>query len=66
MNWVSLEISVHGSVHKGRYRLDGHVIEVESRLGRRRAPKTSVRPDIIAQNMLRQIVRVASLSAQAA
>lgn len=57
MKWMMLEVLIGGTIHKARYRADKYMVEVETMAGRHRAPRTGVRPEIVAQNFVRQALR---------
>lgn len=57
MNWQALAVDLEGVTHRARYRVIGHLLEIETRLGRSRLPTGHLRPEIVAANALRQMVR---------
>jgi hypothetical protein len=57
MNWQMLVVELEGVAHRARYRVIGHRLEIETRLGRRRLPAGHLRPEIAAANALRMMLR---------
>jgi hypothetical protein len=57
MNWQMLELELDGVLQRLRYRVIGHMMEVETRFGRRRVPAGPLRAEVTAANVLRQMAR---------
>lgn len=57
MNWQTLTVDLDGMAHRARYRVIGHLLEIETRLGRSRLPTGHLRPEIVAANAMRQMLR---------
>ena len=57
IKWQALDLELDGSAYRARYRVIGHMLEVETRFGRRRLPAGHLRPEITTANVLRQMAR---------
>ncbi len=57
MNWQALMVELEGVTHRARYRVVGHMLEIETRLGRTRTPRGHLRPEVAAANTLRLMLR---------
>ena len=56
MNWFEIETTVHGKRHTARYRTVGTMIEVNWNDGLRATSKGSLRDEVAAAAILKQMV----------
>ncbi len=54
--WQSIQISVGPATHRGRYRMEGSRLVLEWRGGRTFTSCGHLKPEIVAQAQLRQLV----------
>ena len=61
--WQMVEVAVGPATHRGRYRLEGRRLVLEWRGGRSVDWCGSLRPDVVAQLRLKQLVNRTPLAA---
>ena len=61
--WNSVQVAVGPKVHRGRYRMEGDQVVLEWRGGRQAARCGLVKPEVVAIEILRQIISSAPLAA---
>jgi hypothetical protein len=55
--WNSVEVAVGQAVHRGRYRVEGGMVVLEWRGGREVERCGLLRPDFVALNRFKQVLR---------